>query len=78
MNWYQRLLYNGELIDQRGDNVLFESQEYFIHEIDELTNQDLDRTYILPQLNYLNGVWLLRGYGNSSEMPLTSWESHQY
>jgi len=50
---YERLTYNGEVLDQRVDNIVLGSQDYFIPEIGLFTIDEVKSWPILAHLYYL-------------------------
>jgi len=57
-HWYQRLVYNGELIDYRVGNVRFESENYYLHKIEKFVFKDDNNAAMLAHLSYLSDVRL--------------------
>lgn len=52
-HWYQRLIYNGEVMDQRISSVLLLSQDYYIQEVKRIYVDDIKKTNILPNIYYI-------------------------
>lgn len=52
-HYYQRLVYNGEIIDNRIDNVIFDSQNYFLYESGKFIESQFIESKMLAHLDYL-------------------------